>query len=80
MSHCEVLKTVLARLHGKCSAGRWSSRGAAVNDKTKEAHELVRALVGQIPQEGNIIVASDSRYKLLGDVRFEASKMKYVDI
>ena len=43
------------------TAGRWSSPGGAENDKTKKANELVRALVGLITKEGDIVVASDSK-------------------
>ena len=42
----------IGELETGSSAERWSSPRGAVNDKTKKANEPVRALVGQITQEG----------------------------
>ena len=57
------------------------SRGAA-NEKTKEANELVRAFVGQITKEGDIVVASDSKSRLWRDLSLKRAmqnwNMKYV--
>ena len=53
------------------SRGKWSSPGGAGNDRTKKANELVRALVGQITKEGDIVVASDSKSKLWSDQRLK---------
>ena len=52
-------------------AERWSSPVGTVDDKTKNANKFVRALVGQITKEGDIVVASDSKSNL-----FEASNTK----
>ena len=66
------------------SAGRWSSPEGASNDKTKKANDLVRALVGQITSEGDIVVVSDSKSKLWRDLSLKRAiqnwNMKYVDI
>ena len=63
------------------SAGRWSGPGRAANDKTKKADELVRALVGQITKEGDIVVASDSKSKRRRDLSLKREQhMKCIDI
>ena len=49
----------LHELGASSRAGRWSSPGGAA-----KANELVRALVGQTTEEGDIVVASDSKSKL----------------
>ena len=43
------------------SAGRWSSSGGAENDRNKNVNEIVRALEGSITEEGDIVVACDSK-------------------
>ena len=66
------------------SAGRWSSSGGAENDRNKNVNEIVRALVGSITEEGDIVVACDSKSKLWKDVDLKRAmqnwNMKYVDI
>ena len=53
-----------------------------MNDKTKKANELVRALVGQI-MKGDIVVASDSKSKLWRRLSLKRAipnwNMKYLD-
>ena len=58
-------------------------QGRAANDKTKKANELVR-IDGQMTKEGDIVVASDSKSKLWGDLSWKRAKqnwnVKYVDV
>ena len=56
-------------LGASSSAGRWSSSGGAVNDKNKKVNEIVRAMVGFMTKEEDIVVASERR-------DFEASNTK----
>ena len=66
------------------SAERWSTSRGAANDKTKKANELVRALVGQITKEVDIVVASDGKSKLWRDWSLKRAiqnwNIKYFDI
>ena len=56
----------------------------AANDKTQKAKELVRALVGMIKKERDIIVASNSKSKLWRGLSLKRAiqiwNVKYVDI
>ena len=74
----------LDELEASSGAGRWSSSGRAESDKTKKANELVRVLVGQITEEGDIVVASDSKSELWRDVSLKRAiqnwNMKQVDV
>ena len=54
----------LDELGASSSAGSWSSSEGAENDRTMKANEIVRAIVGIINKEGDIVVASDSKSKL----------------
>ena len=58
----------LDELETGSSADRWSIPRGEANDKTKKANELVRALVGQITKEVDIVVASDGKSKLWRDL------------
>ena len=55
-------------LGASSSAGRWSSSGGAVNDKNKKVTEIVRAMVGFMTKEEDVVVASDSKSKQWRDV------------
>ena len=75
----------IAELETGSSARMALSPGRAEIDKKKKAKELVRALVGSITEEeGDIVVASDSKSKLWKDVDLKRAmqnwNMKYVDI
>ena len=63
------------------SAGRWSSPGRAANDMNEQVDELVRAFVGSIMKERDIVVTTNSKSKLRKDmslkrVIFENGKRK----
>ena len=45
----------LDELEASSGAGRWSSSGRAQNDRKKEDNEVVRALVGVVMKEGDIV-------------------------
>ena len=65
-------------------AGRWSSSGGAENDRNKKVNEIVRALVGLVMKEGDIVVASDSKSKKWKDMSLKRAmqnwNMKCVDV
>ena len=62
---------------------RAQSRGVEI-DKTKKGEEIVRALVGSMTEEADIVVACDSKSKLWKDVDLKSAmqnwNMKYVGI
>ena len=51
------------------SAGRWSSSGGAENDRNKKAGHR-----GFNSEEGDIVVASDSKSKLWRDISLKQTK------
>ena len=59
-------------------------QGEQRTTRPRKATELVRAFVGQITKEGDIVVASDSKSKLWRDADLKRAmqnwNMKYVDI
>ena len=71
----------LDELAASSGAGRWSSSGGAENDRNKRVNEIVRAFVGSIMKEEDIVVASDSKSKLWKDMSLKQNwNMKYVDV
>ena len=58
----------LDELGASSSAGRWSSSGGAENDRNKKVNKIVRALVGSIMKEEDIVDASSSKSKLWKDM------------
>ena len=72
------------RWEASSSARRELCSGRAALDKTKKAQEIVRALVGSATEEGDIVVACDSKSQLWKDVALKRAmqhwNMKYVDI
>ena len=66
------------------SAGRCSSSGGADDARNKKVDEIVRPLVGLITQDGDIVVASDSKSKLWKGMSLKWAihnwNVKYVDV
>ena len=58
----------LDEMGASSSARREPSQGGDEIDRTEKAKEIVRALVGSMAKEGDIVVASDSKSKLWKDV------------
>ena len=74
----------LDELGASSGAGRWSSSGGAENDRNKKVNKIVRALVGSIMKEEDIVDASASRSKLWKDMSLKRAmknwNLKYVDV
>ena len=74
----------LDELEESSGAGRWSISGGAENDRIKKVNEIVRAIVGLVTKEGDIVVASDNKSKLWKDMSLKRAiqnlNMKYVDV
>ena len=74
----------LGELKASSGAGRWSSSGGVEYDRNKKVNEIVRALVGLVMKEGDIVVASDSKSKRRKDTSLKRARlnwnMKYVDV
>ena len=58
----------LDELGANSSARRGLSSGRAVIDKTKQAKEILRAVVGSVTEEADISVAGDSKSKVWKDM------------
>ena len=74
----------LDELGASSSAGRWSFAGGAEKGRNKKVSEMLRAIVGLMAKEEDIVVASDSKSKLWKDRSLKRSiqnwNMKYVDV
>ena len=66
----------IGELETSSSARRWPSPGELANDKTKNANEVVWALVGQKTKEGDMVVAADSKSKLWRDLSLKTGSTK----